>query len=829
MRKLLFILLLLPFISKAQAVQYIGAPNTKVESRGQFQVDSLFFLPQFTDTIAGQRAGALIYRTADKKVYYFTGTKWLLLGPQTWQQTLITGSAITQNNTVTNSNFIFTYDSLRLNLTHPYHLGTLNFTGDTTAFGATYDFLRVNQPFIRSPLNTPWTYRSEPADNGDGTIDFVMKDGFNIGRSYNVLKPSFHRSMEYGYQGNEYEYHNPEFQNVAAEVMRLNSIYLLDEGTAATTSCQQNYEGTLFQWNQLASPNTTFMSLDGGGTGGTTFSLNTRDGVSAITIAPNSASTGTTITGNTTSQQLMFNTWDRMSLSSANGFISTSPDPSAGGFIRARNNHGVDFLMTMDGSSAGGIYNDMAEIFPTTSGQLNRLSWGGLTYRNTLLIGDYGNYTPITTGSYGVQLINRTYVAASLKLNDTLQMPNIISKTIDTTTYKPLVINSAGGVFKMATWPAGGGGGSQNLQQVLTTGSTLTGDNTITNTSHKLTLSGGEYDITTGTLAADGSQFALNLTATIPGTPTADIVAEQHIVTAAGSANHAIIGFENNLIGSYTGTNETDAAFFGNFCAGHGTHSISNNGTGNFAFQAQSVATTIGSNVGLWAEAGLGNKNFAIEGISVRDKASTANVAVTGDASNNGASGIAIGGYFGIGNGLSDPAASAALLVDQGGTSVPAVRIFGIFSANGNDSILVHGTDSTIKKKSFTSLLTLNNVTSGTYTPTLFNTTNITSTTAQNATWTRVGNVITVDGSFDVTTTLAVASVVGISLPGPGASAFGAATDLNGLGSAETAIASNIVAKADTGNQRAQLNFIGLSVGGSGRIYYHFAYTYIAP
>lgn len=120
-------------------------------------------------------------------------------------------------------------------------------------------------------------------------------------------------------------------------------------------------------------------------------------------------------------------------------------------------------------------------------------------------------------------------------------------------------------------------------------------------------------------------------------------------------------------------------------------------------------------------------------------------------------------------------------------------------------------------------------LTSGTYTPTLSNTTNVSSSTAQNATWARIGNVITVDGSFDVTTTLAVSSVIGISLPGPGASAFGAVTDLNGTGDSESAIATNIVAKADIGNQRAQLNFMAVSVSGSGRVYYHFSYTYFAP
>lgn len=116
-------------------------------------------------------------------------------------------------------------------------------------------------------------------------------------------------------------------------------------------------------------------------------------------------------------------------------------------------------------------------------------------------------------------------------------------------------------------------------------------------------------------------------------------------------------------------------------------------------------------------------------------------------------------------------------------------------------------------------------LTNGTYTPTLTNVTNITSTTAQNATYTRMGSTVTVYGSFDVTTTLAVASQVDISLPV--ASNLAAATDLNGMGQAGSAIAANAVVSGNSTNDRASINFIGLAVSGAGRIYYSFSYTVI--
>lgn len=49
----------------------------------------------------------------------------------------------------------------------------------------------------------------------------------------------------------------------------------------------------------------------------------------------------------------------------------------------------------------------------------------------------------------------------------------------DTTSYKPVVINSSGTLYKATYWP-GGGGATPTWQQVLTAGSTLTGVNSVT-------------------------------------------------------------------------------------------------------------------------------------------------------------------------------------------------------------------------------------------------------------------------------------------------------------------------------------------------------------
>lgn len=116
-------------------------------------------------------------------------------------------------------------------------------------------------------------------------------------------------------------------------------------------------------------------------------------------------------------------------------------------------------------------------------------------------------------------------------------------------------------------------------------------------------------------------------------------------------------------------------------------------------------------------------------------------------------------------------------------------------------------------------------LTASTYTPTSTNVTNITSSTPNNTTYSRVGNIVTVYGTITVTETLAVASQVDVSLPI--ASNLAAATDLNGLGNSDASVANNIVIKGDATNDRASIYFTALSVGGNGIIYYSYQYKVI--
>jgi hypothetical protein len=115
--------------------------------------------------------------------------------------------------------------------------------------------------------------------------------------------------------------------------------------------------------------------------------------------------------------------------------------------------------------------------------------------------------------------------------------------------------------------------------------------------------------------------------------------------------------------------------------------------------------------------------------------------------------------------------------------------------------------------------VTPNIVTSGLYTPTLYNTTNVAASTPYVAQYMRVGNVVTVAGIMSIDTTSAAATVIGISLPIP--SAFVNNGDLGGVGSFTTESARIY---ADTANARAVM---GYTSGNTNAIQWSFIFTYV--
>lgn len=112
---------------------------------------------------------------------------------------------------------------------------------------------------------------------------------------------------------------------------------------------------------------------------------------------------------------------------------------------------------------------------------------------------------------------------------------------------------------------------------------------------------------------------------------------------------------------------------------------------------------------------------------------------------------------------------------------------------------------------------------SGTYTPTLYNVTNILASTAYACQWMRVGNVVTVSGRVDVDSSGSGSTELGISLPV--ASTFtsndqnecaGTAYDVNNVQGA--------IIVADVTNARAQLQFNAV---GPHNHNFWFSFTYV--
>ncbi|MFA6072162.1 MAG: hypothetical protein WC810_26655, partial [Janthinobacterium sp.] len=116
-----------------------------------------------------------------------------------------------------------------------------------------------------------------------------------------------------------------------------------------------------------------------------------------------------------------------------------------------------------------------------------------------------------------------------------------------------------------------------------------------------------------------------------------------------------------------------------------------------------------------------------------------------------------------------------------------------------------------------------NSVTSGTYTPTLTNGTNVSASSPIKGHYIRVGNEVTTTVSFSYTVTSgSVGSAIDISIPI--ASNFNATGDLVGDGQTQ-GNAGNVFAYENATDDRATVTFLPTAVGGSGTMNVTFIYT----
>lgn len=139
-----------------------------------------------------------------------------------------------------------------------------------------------------------------------------------------------------------------------------------------------------------------------------------------------------------------------------------------------------------------------------------------------------------------------------------------------------------------------------------------------------------------------------------------------------------------------------------------------------------------------------------------------------------------------------------------------------IAAANGGTGIASYTTGNYINAASSTTLqqrtpaqvrtdLGVDTSSSGTYTPTLTNATNIAASTAFLARWSRVGNIVTVSGSVDIDPTAAGTTVLEMSLPV--ASNFSSTIDAGGTTACALNAARAGTVSAHVANDRAVLSF----------------------
>ena len=104
---------------------------------------------------------------------------------------------------------------------------------------------------------------------------------------------------------------------------------------------------------------------------------------------------------------------------------------------------------------------------------------------------------------------------------------------------------------------------------------------------------------------------------------------------------------------------------------------------------------------------------------------------------------------------------------------------------------------------------------SGTYTPTLTNTTNVASSSVNSAFYTRVGNIVTVYYSFSITPTAGGSTSTQLDISLPIASNFTTAHEANGSGGTQASNLTYGVINADSTNDRVSLFMIANSTAGS--------------
>jgi hypothetical protein len=171
MKNLLFIpvLFISIFAFSQVPVQYLGIGGNRVEVRGQLQSDSVFFLPQYNDTLFNPgRAGAIIYRQIDGQLYMWNSVYWTRLTGVAWGT--IPGNINNQTDLQTE------FATKQNSLSNGYGWKIVGSSGifDSANARKVDSVYRVNDTTVGFSINTiPYTFKIRGNAAGAGSVTSI--------------------------------------------------------------------------------------------------------------------------------------------------------------------------------------------------------------------------------------------------------------------------------------------------------------------------------------------------------------------------------------------------------------------------------------------------------------------------------------------------------------------------------------------------------------------------------------------------------------------------------------------------------------------------------
>lgn len=190
----------------------------------------------------------------------------------------------------------------------------------------------------------------------------------------------------------------------------------------------------------------------------------------------------------------------------------------------------------------------------------------------------------------------------------------------------------------------------------------------------------GTWAVPTG---GSGTSNFLNMTWTLPTTPTAIVRGMYVLATSAGSAAFAQNTAQVELTVGYTGSSATRAMLVLNNAASTGTGMWTGSATaGNYGFQASASGVTSGHNAGATGVgSGSSTLNFGGRFLAISATNTPALNLGVGSLALNGT--LNVGGFFGLMATAPTFASSAALIADNGAVAAD------IFEARDNGTVVI--------------------------------------------------------------------------------------------------------------------------------------------